>query len=623
MPRKGMRTVFFSSSKDSSPSPSLSSRPSTPLHSLSETMIAENLQVAESVITKWDPNSSTCAKVTSLFYESRTEAMEFLKSVKDLQRSMYCLLSHHSSSHLLVRAQTLMQIAIKRLEKEFFQILSANRDHLDPESISGRSSLSTASSTSDHDDGSEDDLQLTTDSISEVEQASTVAMSDLRSIAECMISSGYGSECVRIYKVVRKSIVDEGLYRLGIEQLSSSQIHKMDWEVLELKIKNWLNAIRVAVKTLFSGERILCDYVFSTSQSIRESCFSEICREGAIHLFGFAESVAKSKRSSEKMFRFLDLYDAISNLWPEIETIFFFESTAAVRSQALSSLIRLGDAVRAMLSDFESAIQKDPARSSVPGGGLHPLTRYVMNYLSLLADYSGSLSDIIANGPAPVQSPLPESYYSSPSWVDNQSSAISVRLVWIILVVLCKLDGKAELYKDVSLSYLFLANNLQYVVSKVRTSNLRYLLGEDWISNHEAMVKQYAASYERMGWNNVFSALPENPGAVASKEEAKEHFKRFSSAFEEAYRKQSSWVVTDGRLRDEIKLSIAKKLVPAYRELYDRYRIALSDEKNVHGVVRFAPDDLGNYLSDLFYGTGASGSTSSSSSSRSRGWRSQ
>nr|DAD25961.1 TPA_asm: hypothetical protein HUJ06_027428 [Nelumbo nucifera] len=159
--------------------------------------------------------------------------------------------------------------------------------------------------------------------------------------------------------------------------------------------------------------------------------------------------------------------------------------------------------------------------------------------------------------------------------------------------------------------------------SMVRTSNLRYLLGEDWISNHEAMVKQYAASYERMGWNNVFSALPENPGAVASKEEAKEHFKRFSSAFEEAYRKQSSWVVTDGRLRDEIKLSIAKKLVPAYRELYDRYRIALSDEKNVHGVVRFAPDDLGNYLSDLFYGTGASGSTSSSSSSRSRGWRSQ
>nr|DAD19975.1 TPA_asm: hypothetical protein HUJ06_021438 [Nelumbo nucifera] len=89
-----------------------------------------------------------------------------------------------------------------------------------------------------------------------------------------------------------------------------------------------------------------------------------------------------------------------------------------------------------MLSDFESAIQKDPSKSSVPSGGLHPLNRYVMNCLSLLVDYSGNLSDIIANGPVPMQSPLPKSYYSSPSWVDNQSSAISVRLVWIILVVL-------------------------------------------------------------------------------------------------------------------------------------------------------------------------------------------
>nr|DAD43207.1 TPA_asm: hypothetical protein HUJ06_001437 [Nelumbo nucifera] len=35
-------------------------------------------------------------------------------------------------------------------------------------------------------------------------------MSDLKSIANCMISSGYGKECVKIYKIIRKSIVDEG-----------------------------------------------------------------------------------------------------------------------------------------------------------------------------------------------------------------------------------------------------------------------------------------------------------------------------------------------------------------------------------------------------------------------------
>ncbi|KAK9086996.1 hypothetical protein Syun_029390 [Stephania yunnanensis] len=86
---------------------------------------------------------------------------------------------------------------------------------------------------------------------------------DLKMIAECMISLGYSKECVKIYKIIRKSIIDEGLYRLGIERLSSHQIQKMEWEVLEVKIKSWLGAMKVAVNTLFAGERFLCDFVFS------------------------------------------------------------------------------------------------------------------------------------------------------------------------------------------------------------------------------------------------------------------------------------------------------------------------------------------------------------------------
>ncbi|XP_010260020.1 PREDICTED: exocyst complex component EXO70B1-like [Nelumbo nucifera] len=622
MPRKGMRTIFFSfSSKDLSSSSS-STHPPSPLRTFSEseTTMAANIEVAESIITKWDPNSSSYAKVTSLFFESRNEAREFIKCVMDLQKSMHYFLSLGSSSDMLIRAQRLMQIAMKRLEKEFYQILSANRDHLDPESISGRSSLVSASarsSTSDYDDTYEDDVHVVARSISEVEQASTLAMSDLKSIADCMISSGYGKECVKIYMIIRKSIVDEGLYRLGIEQLTSSRIQKMDWDVLDVKIKTWLNAAKVAVKTLFKGERVLCDYVFSTSAFIRESCFSEISKEGAINLFKFPESVAKSKKySSEKMFRILDLYDTICDLWPEIKSTFSFESTAAVRIQALNSLVKLGDAIKRMLLDFESAIQKDWSKSPVPGGGIHPLSRYVMNFLCFLADYSGILSDIIADSALPKHSPLPESYFLSHrnSEVDP-SPAVSVRLAWLILVLLCKLDGKAELYKDAPLSYIFLANNLQYVISKVRTSNLRYLLGEEWASKHEAKVKQYVANYERMGWSKVISTLSENPTAVMSKEEAKKWFKKFNTAFDEAYKKQSSWVVTDGRLRDEIKVSITKKIAPAYRAFYDRYRNPLRDENTAESVVRFAPDDLGNYLSDLFYGNGLSGSTSSYSSS--------
>ncbi|KAI3942209.1 hypothetical protein MKW98_003808 [Papaver atlanticum] len=612
-----------SSSSTSSPYPSPpSSCPSTPLHTFSESMMEENIDNAEILITKWNLQTNAgFAAVSSLFYDDRTEAKDFISCVKDLQRAMrFFILPENSNSVLLIRSQNLMEAAMKRLQKEFYQILSANRDRLDPESISGHGSeKSRGSISSDYDEeietSDEDEIQRVSNSINEVEQVGTVAMNDLKMISDCMISSGYGKEVVKIYKIIRKSIVDEGLYKLGVERLTAAQINKMDWEMLDFKIKNWVYAVKIAVRTLFLGERIICDYVF-TSETSRVSCFTAIMKDSALELFQFPELVAKGKKSPEKMFRILDLYDAISELWPEIESIFSYQSMSDVRTQAVSSLLKLGEAVRAMLTDFEAAIQKDSSKALVPGGGIHPLTRYVMNYICFLSDYTVILSDIVADWPLPEHTSLPESYFdSSLDTEDDSTSTIAVRFAWLVLVLLCKLDGKAALYKEVPLSYLFLANNLNYVVSKVRGSNLQFLLGEEWISKHELKVKQYSINYERIGWSKVLSSLPTNPTSNISLDATKECLSSFNTAFETAYRTQSSWVVTDSKLRDQIKVSICEKVVPVYREFYDTNRAALSGERNVEALVRYSPDDLMNYLSDLFYGMKVSGSGSSTANS--------
>ncbi|KAJ9180775.1 hypothetical protein P3X46_008983 [Hevea brasiliensis] len=622
MPRKGMRSICFhpkTPSFSTSPrsSPSRASL-STPRRSFSESIMEQTIEAASNVIMKWNPETSTFARVTSLFYENKREAMQFLKCVTDLQKAMHLLVSDGSSHGRIVRAQNLMQIAMKRLQKEFYQILSTNRAYLDPESVSARSSrASTRSSISDYDDEgfADDEIRAAGDSISEVEQVSSIAMADLRSIAECMISSGYAKECVNVYKIIRKSIIDEGIYRLGVERMSPSQINKMDWAALDLRIKNWLEAVKISLRTLFNGERILCDHVFSISDSIRESCFSEISREGANLLFGFPELVAKTKKSPmEKMFRVLDMYTAISENWVEIESIFSFESTSTVRSQALNSLVRLSDSVLTMLTDFESSIQKDSSKTPVPGGDVHPLTFHSINYLTILGDYGSILSDIISDWPPLAKSSLPKSYFDSPESDDTPAPPISVRFAWLILVLLCKLDGKAKHYKDVSLSYLFLANNLQYVISKVQTSNLQYLLGEEWITKHEAKVRQFAANYERLAWGQVFASLPENTSASISPEEARESLKRFNSSFEAAYRKQSSCIVSDPKLRDEVKVSIARKLTPVYREFYGKVMVTVEGKRNIRIFVRYAPEDLETYLSNLFFGTIDMGISSSSPS---------
>ncbi|GFZ11064.1 exocyst subunit exo70 family protein H4 [Actinidia rufa] len=438
MPRKGMRCLFFSS-KAFSPSFSHCPSPSrtnlyAPTRSVSGAAMESILTTAEAMITKWNPDASGfCQSHFPLLRES--EGSE----------------RFHSN---------LMEIAMKRLQKEFYQILSMNRAHLDPESVSARSSRASArSSISDYEDDGEDEIRLAGESISEVEDVSTIVMADLRSIAE------YALECV--------GDEDQQLAEVGEDCREDA----VQWRE---------NSLR---------SRVRC------SESIRESCFTEITREGAQILFGFPEIVAKcGKKSPEKVFRTLDMYTAISSLWPEIELIFSFESTSVVITQSINSLIKLGESVRTMMAEFESSIQKDASKAAVAGGGVHPLTVHVMDYLSLLADYSNVLVDILAAHPPPTNLSLPESYFDSSESDDSQASSISLRFAWLILVLLCKLDGKSKHYKDVSLSYLFLANNLQHVITKVRTSNIQYLLGDDWVTKHESKVEQFAAKYEGRGW---------------------------------------------------------------------------------------------------------------------------
>ncbi|GAA0155294.1 membrane traffic protein [Lithospermum erythrorhizon] len=616
-----MRTNFFSSRDSSSihsestTTSSSSSSSNRSRYTFSDQMMEENIDNAEAIITQWEvQGGSTYSNFSSLFRNCPKQAKQLLGAIHELKETMQYLIKNDSSSESLIRAQNLMDLAMRRLEKEFHYILSRNREILDPESISNASSTSTSCS---------DDEESTHNNNDEVEEEpknhNNSIMEDLKIIAECMISSGYSKECVTIYKLARKSIVDESLYNLGVLEkiLTPSQIQKHDWDYIELKIKNWLKGIKIAIKNIFLGERILCDYVFSSSEKMIESIFVEVARDRALALFTFPEIVAKYKKlSPEKMFRILDLYEAISTLWPEIEVIFSFDSFSAVRSQAVTSMVKLGEGVRFMLSEFESAVQKDTSKA-VPGGGIHPLTRYVMNYLVFLADYRDSLEDIVTDWPLVVKSPLPDAYFwsraSDDSSDDCGESPLAQRVAWLILVLLCKLDAKAELYKNVALAYLFLANNLNYVVTKIRNSNLITILGSEWLSKNGAKVRQYVSNYGRMGWSKVFSAFPDDPMEDMSQEYVRDCFKKFNSGFEEAYRIQSTWVIPDPKLREQVKVSLAKKIVPTYKEFYEHYRGTFRREIGQESIVRYAPEDLDNYLSDLFLENGGiSGSTTTS-----------
>ncbi|CAF2081902.1 unnamed protein product [Brassica napus] len=547
----------------------------------SDSLIGDTVEAADAFVSQWvsphlyDSSSTSCSLSSLFSAENRGEGRRFLDVLAKLHYAIQSADLVNPDSAKLSQARDLMQTAMKYLEKEFYRVLKSNRRFFDSESISSLSSNENVEGDAD-------------------------ATEDLKMIANCMISSGYEKDCVKIYKKLRRKMIVEALSNLGFEKLTSAQMQKLEWEILEKKIKGWVRLAKVAFVTLFNGERILCDRIFSTSSSsssvsIAESTFVEITLQSALKLFIFPITVAKCKKTAEKIFPTLDVYQTILHVIPQIEQIFSYDSTACVRSQAAESLEKLGESVNAMMIEFQSSITKESSKSPIPCGGVHQLTRYVMNFIVFLADYSDSLTAIIKDKESSL--PLPEDYYNNSNNNEenpgNAGSPMAARLAWLILVLLCKIDAKSRLYSDAALSYLFLANNLHYVLIKVRTSNLKVVLGDDWVANHEVKVTQYLEKYEKMAWGDVIASLPGVSTAAAKAEEA---LRRFNKAFEETYKKHKNWVVPDPKLRDEIKASIASKLMGGYTGFYKKYPVGSSD------IVRFTPEDLNGYISDLYIG---------------------
>ncbi|KAH0918536.1 hypothetical protein HID58_026196 [Brassica napus] len=531
-------------------SPSSSSKLKQHSHrSFSESLMEDSIEDAEAIIHQWispdsfSSSSSFCCTFSLFSNKNREEAKQFIRAVTTLHSAMVKLISANPASTKLIRAESLLKTSMNHLSKE---------------------------NISKEDDDAE-------------------AMADLKMIADCMTSSGYGKECFRIYKKIRKSIIVEALEQLGFESLTLSQVQKLEWESTEKKTRVWLRAARKAVTTLFRGERILSDHVFSSSAALRESSFAEITLQSALALFSFPGNVARSRKTPEKIFLTLDVYQSIVELMPRIEEVFSYDSTSSVKSQIAGTLANLEEAVVSMIDEFESSISKESSKSMISNGGIHQLTRYVMNYIVFLADYSEVLVNII---PETSSFASPEEDESTSS--SSLSSPLAKRISWLILFLLCKIDAKSRLYSDVALSYLFLINNLHYVVVKVRTSNLKEVLSEGWLEKHEGKLKKHVAKFEEIVWGELMTSL-----ATAEEEEEEEEEEEA-----EEFR-QTGWVVPDSKLRDEIKVSAAMMLIPAYTEFYKKYRVGL--RKNL-GV---APEDIGNYISDLYFGSGGSGCVSS------------
>jgi exocyst complex protein 7 len=149
----------------------------------------------------------------------------------------------------------------------------------------------------------------------------------------------------QICRDTRSAVLEQSLRKLGVERLSKDDVQKMQWEVLEAKIGNWIHYMRISVrmnmnllffcfyfisvpritlnlfdqvKLLIVGEKKICDQIFDGVDSVKTQCFAEVTGSSVAMLLSFGEAIARSKRSPEKLFVLLDMYEIMRELQPEV-----------------------------------------------------------------------------------------------------------------------------------------------------------------------------------------------------------------------------------------------------------------------------------------------------------------
>lgn len=513
----------------------------------------------------------------------------------------------------LARADDLMQQAMFRVDEEFRSLMERGGEsfELTRHFRNGESTGDFCFDSEEDEDGTDGILgdgdvfqipvaQPVTDYNILIDALPSGTISDLHEIAKRMVAAGFEKECTHAYSSCRRDFLEESLSRLGLQKLSMDEVQKMPWQDLEEEIERWMKAITVSLRILFPSERRLCERVFVGLSSAADLSFMEVCRGTTIQLLNFADAVAIGSRAPERLFKILDMFETLRDLMPEFDSIFTDQYCLLLRNEAITIWKRLGGTIKGMFMELENLIRRDPAKTPLRGGGLHPITRYVMNYIKAACKSRQTLEQVFE------EAALTSKDYTKLEDRASSSSSLSVQMDWIMELLASNLEAKSKIYKDLSLSSVFLMNNGRYIVQKVKDSELGSILGDDWIRKHSVKSRQYLGNYLKSSWSKVVGVLKMDSSSLAAAV-MKEKLKSFNAQFEEICQTQSTWVIFEHQLREEARISVAKILIPVYENFIGRYQSLPELAKRTDRYLKYTAEDVDARISELFEGDSGGG----------------
>ncbi|XP_062207310.1 exocyst complex component EXO70B1-like, partial [Phragmites australis] len=375
-------------------------------------------------------------------------------------------------------------------------------------------------------------------------------------IARRMIAAGFGDSCAETYASARRSFIDESISRLGVHAHLAETFKTAPWAELETQIRHWIPAIRVVFHILIPSEHHLCNCIFEGFASYSDLAFATACK-AFLQLLPFAKFIAASGQNPECLFCIVDMYDVLTDILPVMDEAFDHE-VAALREC-------LGLSIKGIFMALENLIRCDPSESAPTDGGVHPITRYVMNYLMAACVSRHTLEEVLL-----LEFGCAETYPIDP---DRPTSSLAVRFAWIVDVLMENLGSKSKVYGHVPLSCVFLINNGIYIMKKVNGCELKILLGEDWTRVISSKVRRWVLEYRRATWGKAISILEMARGSEGSPNIMIEKLNHFHNFVEAVCQVQSRWVLVEKKQAVDLSNFVEELVIPVYRDTIETLKV--------------------------------------------------
>ncbi|KAJ7962694.1 Exocyst subunit Exo70 family protein [Quillaja saponaria] len=416
----------------------------------------------------------------------------------------------------------------------------------------------------------------------------------LQAIIERLNLNDRLENCKAIYVEVRCLNAERSLESVNLSYLEILATGFEDVLGIENSIDQWSRHLELVVKHLFEHEYRLCNNVYERLGSdVWTGCFAEIATEvGILSFLQFGRHVTESTNHPIKLLKLLDIFRVLNSLRFDFNRLFSGKACEEIRTMTRDLIKRVVNGAAQIFWELPAQVELERRSSPPLDGSIPRLVSFVTNYCNqLLGDsYMPYLTQVLEINLSWRQEPY-------------QDDLVFSQVYHIVKEIALNLDAWSKAYEDISLSYLFMMNNHLHFYN-LRGTVLGNMMGESWLKAHEQYKDYFAALYLRESWGKLMCLINQkgqlsssNDGRVSNQVLVKK-LQAFNVGFDERYKKQSNWVISDENLRKKVCKHLVEGVVPIYKTYMQNY--CFSNQKDAGKYVKYTAESLENMLNSLF-----------------------